>query len=780
MLTDVKVALKEIRSTHDNDQHTWDREASTLERVNKLDHNHIIKGIAAIARGDRRYLMFPWADGGTLSDVWHRIPQPTLSSGLLRSCVVQLRGLADALAHMHEYRVDEDEQLPRLPISAEQESPSRPKASFRHGDLKPTNILISFPRPNDLESPSQPKASIRHGDLKPANILSFSPRSNDLGLLKFADLATAKRHVNTTELRLQTTTRYGTRRYEAPETLTARRGLSRLYDLWSMGCITFEMITWLLYGQNGLRLFDDEVGTATPGDHQFYEVFNTSGETKVSEHRVVRRWMDYIEERDPECRNASAIRDLLAIVREKLLVIELPPSVAKNVATAAQFHDVSSSDVLRPRYRSTALAFRDALDAILANDISSEYWLIHPDRTGVVSPHKEKTYLEPLLSKSAAMLVTPPAPKVKLMQEHLADASLNDPIDNTFAQEVLHYRKPELLGKNPADLQASELCEICKYLNFFSERFTYEWKPSDVALRANKCAFCRLILKISPSQGQDMCLLERSGPHLKLAHNDAPSLTIVDRPLSETSEMGQSVLAELPKRGSDAFYAALRLWLATCDTTHPDCHSRTPGDLPTRLIDVNDLRLVETKRAIIWGRDYCALSFCWGPDPVLGTSTANIDQFHRSIPLDTLSATMRDAILCTRSLGIRYLYIDALCIVQDDHTDRRREIERIADAYGNAFCVLAASNASTASEGFLSPRPQIDAVAFQRVTGPDFHVRDFIDDYDREVLSSLLYQRGWVFQEHVLARRTIHFGKTQTYLECGEGIQCEFPSSTTR
>jgi hypothetical protein len=76
---------------------------------------------------------------------------------------------------------------------------------------------------------------------------------------------------------------------------------------------------------------------------------------------------------------------------------------------------------------------------------------------------------------------------------------------------------------------------------------------------------------------------------------------------------------------------------------------------------------------------YAALSHCWGLYPLLTTTTSNISS-HSSrppgrsgIPLSSLPRTFRDAILIKRALGLRYLWIDSLCIIQDSDVDWERE-----------------------------------------------------------------------------------------------------------
>jgi serine/threonine protein kinase len=351
----------------------WEQEANTLRLANRLGHDHIITCLAAVRRGDRRFFIFPWADGGTLREIWDRIPQPNLRPGLIQHCFRQLRGLADALVHMHNYKPKRTDKAQEMAFTGDEDE--------------------------DLDF-TQSEHSIRHGDLKPENILSFTSSTSELGLLKIADLAFAKQHVVATVFRHHTSTRFGTVRYEAPETVTKLYGRSRLYDIWSMGCIILEMIIWLLYGIKGLEDFDNDFDTETPGTGTFYEAYTSSMRSETTIHRVVSKWMAFIERSDPECIEDSAIRDLLILVREKLLVVALPlPSTTNTPKTLTLTTNIGASaiiitppatttpDTMVPRYRATARQFRDYLDNCLAmNDVSSGYWLTRPDRTDVGRP----------------------------------------------------------------------------------------------------------------------------------------------------------------------------------------------------------------------------------------------------------------------------------------------------------------------------------------------------------------------------------------------------------
>ncbi|KAK3350274.1 heterokaryon incompatibility protein-domain-containing protein, partial [Lasiosphaeria hispida] len=138
-----------------------------------------------------------------------------------------------------------------------------------------------------------------------------------------------------------------------------------------------------------------------------------------------------------------------------------------------------------------------------------------------------------------------------------------------------------------------------------------------------------------------------------------------------------------------------------------------------------------------------------------------------------LPATFRDAVKVSRALGCRYLWIDSLCIIQGDGGDFNQEAKHMEQVYSGAYCVLAVSRAASHYAGFLHPRKERDFVALGEDNEPPFYICENIDDFNAHVLEGDLNSRGWVLQEHALARRTIFFTEHQAYWECGEGVRCE-------
>lgn len=99
---------------------------------------------------------------------------------------------------------------------------------------------------------------------------------------------------------------------------------------------------------------------------------------------------------------------------------------------------------------------------------------------------------------------------------------------------------------------------------------------------------------------------------------------------------------------------------------------------------------------------YICLSHCWGDFQPIRTTTTNIEDHKKSIPWQFLPQTFQDAIDLTRFLSIRYLWIDSLCIIQDDRDDWAKESAAMASVYGNSYLTISATAAANCSKGLYA------------------------------------------------------------------------------
>jgi hypothetical protein len=168
----------------------------------------------------------------------------------------------------------------------------------------------------------------------------------------------------------------------------------------------------------------------------------------------------------------------------------------------------------------------------------------------------------------------------------------------------------------------------------------------------------------------------------------------------------------------DAF-PVLQGWIQQCITTHSACNQDF-GALPTRVIGVGKPGEEQPFLYISRGESfpYAALSHCWGSIALLRTMKSNIDDHENGLVWTALSQTFQDAITVTQELGLRYLWIDSICIIQDDSEDWETQAAQMATVYSNARVVLAATDAKDGRGGLLFRSPYQPAKGpFTRMTG---------------------------------------------------------------
>lgn len=228
--------------------------------------------------------------------------------------------------------------------------------------------------------------------------------------------------------------------------------------------------------------------------------------------------------------------------------------------------------------------------------------------------------------------------------------------------------------------------------------------------------------------------------------------------------------------GSDECLERCRVWLQDCLESHSECHHSLPSKVPTRLIEImnpREIRLVEPTNKV----HYFVLSYCWGGSDVLKSTTESLAAFKSSIPFDQLALTIQDAIGVAYRLGSRFLWVDSLCILQDDAQDWQREAKGMCDVYRNATLTIAALGAARATDGLFARRDPLifQGCQFYRTwnQSPDrsHHSPSVVNQYAC-FSSSTLNSRGWTFQERALSRRTLYFGSS-IFWECNSKLETE-------
>ena len=240
---------------------------------------------------------------------------------------------------------------------------------------------------------------------------------------------------------------------------------------------------------------------------------------------------------------------------------------------------------------------------------------------------------------------------------------------------------------------------------------------------------------------------------------------------------------------SDETLSQAKSWLERCVASHHSCsNSADPENwYPSRLLDggpkgnsVLYCRLVATNGANLHGA-YMTLSHCWGHVDCLKLTTSNYGEMTDAILVSDLPQLYKDAVSVTRKLGVRYLWIDSLCIIQegDQHADWVEEVKMMDKVYANSYCNIAATNAPTGHHTMFHHRdpallnPQVVHCNVNGRAG-FYHIFDSSRVIGwRDVEGALLNTRGWVLQERLLSPRTLHFSNPQIFWECRQGFSCE-------
>lgn len=256
------------------------------------------------------------------------------------------------------------------------------------------------------------------------------------------------------------------------------------------------------------------------------------------------------------------------------------------------------------------------------------------------------------------------------------------------------------------------------------------------------------------------------------------------------------------------------MWIKRCDSEHgQECTSRSRGFVPSRLLDLSGgvIRLLESEEIAMQATTgsapiYVALSHCWGREPTFVTTLSNVADLKLGLADSDLPKTFRDAIMVTRRLGQRFLWIDSLCIIQDSQEDWEIESGRMGSIYEQAYLTIAATHSPDGNGGCFN------AVHKAPYVWPQQHVNDesrpserrgvvlvmhehlwksarftsrrlnrwmnLRPSYNVRQLSSNaaltetiegafpLLKRAWFLQERLLSSRVLHFGPVELFWEC--------------
>lgn len=232
-------------------------------------------------------------------------------------------------------------------------------------------------------------------------------------------------------------------------------------------------------------------------------------------------------------------------------------------------------------------------------------------------------------------------------------------------------------------------------------------------------------------------------------------------------------------------------WLKQCQEEHTTCQhsSNLKKEVPSRLIELCEIKGHRTARLVLREEfpenvRYLTLSHCWGSGPIYSLRSNLLDDFRVNISIQSLPSTFQDMIDVTLRLGYSYVWVDSLCILQDDALDWSSESNRMADVYEHASLNIAATAFTSSTSGLFVPKKTERTEPL--IVSTDIRLKDHSLTGTYVLISGMLWssrvdtaplnRRAWVLQERFFSPRILHFGKDQLLWECQEQQACEmFP-----
>ncbi|KAH5594453.1 hypothetical protein HBI24_006400 [Parastagonospora nodorum] len=722
-----------------------------LDVVRKIRGEHTVLPLATFQHGPKHYFMFPWANGN-LRDLWDKqeIHEP---DRFIRWTVEQCHGLADALNTIHSL------------------------------DKAVTNCAW-------------------HGNINPTNILWFRGEFVDLGTLKISDFGISQ-NLDSTGL---SRTRFPTPRHSSPEVEQSKKDLDyTATDKFSLGCVFFELIAWILHGNTELSRFEKDcnVWTADPAGDGF------------PNDCVSQIWIRHLSEYlSNNCiiSPSPVLGDLLEVVVNQ--VVAGKPSRWRVSTSTDHLHTVHGSSAMAEAMQKQKFTMQDVSEQmqVIRNRMSlrPQTYLHHPsfrlheNGNGPLDPQLPSMSFEEFesqemrskkLEDKTVKKFTPTV--VNKLRASVRSHDVWIPIrDNLFAKNYFaSLTRAEIARLAWVGQSSKSLCSHCSDTKTgLAARTSFKATLAQIISRRSICAQCTAVCKrLKDLKIEDPnTLILRENSSLTTRRGDPPILNLIVGPQTSPSKVPNDIqrgLPALPAPGSDVQIKLMRQWLAHCNTHH-ECQPGSDVRMPFRLIDIRGQpgrygRLSLDSLRIdcsIRRKDhrYAVLSHRWASTDLNVQSRlakANHKRWQTHFSCKSLPKRFQEAILIARGLGLQYIWIDSLCIIQDDCEDTEREISNMEAVFSNAYITISATCAIGHHTGFLrreNPRTCHPIyIPFESGKQSRVYLCDPIDDFRQHVEESELSRRGWIFQERALSRRILHFTSTQLYWECGSDVRSE-------
>jgi hypothetical protein len=352
------------------------------------------------------------------------------------------------------------------------------------------------------------------------------------------------------------------------------------------------------------------------------------------------------------------------------------------------------------------------------------------------------------------------------------------------------------------------LCSRCQHLDL--RRFLVEHEDpgpavlgdfQEISQRKN-CTFCQLIIRALSAHSKEYwqekiypiekCHLGRasgiSGTSRLVTWFDATSSTLPlgmsghittfgeILVLEQTADRRQSIQAGLARlvKGSRTDFSLIRKWIGSCEEHHgPSCSLEPYKPTYIRLIDVERMCLVSGYQKY----RYFALSYVWGNNVTFQTLKSNLFELEEDGSIlrmrNKFPQVINDAISLVSELQERFLWVDALCIVQDDVRDKQAQIPHMDAIYSQATATIVSLSGKDASSGLPGVREESRRVRQCSATVGRWRLFAKLSELSMALQKSKWQTRAWTFQEGMLSRRCLFFSDDQVYFQCQSSYYSE-------
>ena len=224
---------------------------------------------------------------------------------------------------------------------------------------------------------------------------------------------------------------------------------------------------------------------------------------------------------------------------------------------------------------------------------------------------------------------------------------------------------------------------------------------------------------------------------------------------------------------SDRSLAQAQDWINDCLHNHDQCPDLVKTVLPKRVVEILDDGALRLSTSEVEAA-YATVSYCWGGPQVCATTKSNLEHRSTGFSVSSLPQTLQNAVQVTRRLGLKYIWIDSLCIIQDATTDKEAEIPKMSQYYKNSYVTIYAASAETCNDGFLKtrgecehhPNPGIPSDLLKLpILCPDGELDTIYFREESPYLSAFepINRRAWTLQELLLSPRVLIYGSRQLW-----------------